>query len=519
MQLRKIMAEGLSKRHLVAIALLALVFIGLTQLYDPVHADRPVLSRTSPSGASSTTVSSQIFMPVVMRDYVHSSPLWRFGSVAVRRSFLDYSAASIAPLRVGWYLDFGTGGLDTPSPYGMEYLPMINVKQLKKNTDGTTTTCSVGNTDYLNTYTVSPDPSQIPSLVASHPGLTWIIGNEMERRDWGDGSGACYNQDEILPQFYAQAYHDLYYLIKGADPTAQVAIGGMVEFTDLRRQYLDSVWAAYSAAFGGQSMPVDVWNTHLYVLQEKVDSWGADIPAGLSATQGANYGLADNANFSLAWQQIQNLRSWMKSHGQQNKPLIITEYSVLFSEWVAEQSGLPQGTFSPTQVRDSFMYPSFNAFLNQPDPNLGMPADGNRLVQRWNWWSLDDDSGACGTDGKYYQNNNSNLLYSGLGPSWPPVNCSFPAQGRSPYYNYWTQYVQPLPIGPGQPYVVSRESVQTPVTVKAPAPFSNLRQDVALCPQLGELGSRYPSLAGASVDERIAVVSDLTAGTRVCAKQ
>ncbi len=70
--------------------------------------------------------------------------------------------------------------------------------------------------------------------------MTWLIGNEMDRVDFG--SDYCSRQDEILPELYAQAYHEIYYAIKSADQTAQVAIGGMAEFTPLRSQYLERVW-------------------------------------------------------------------------------------------------------------------------------------------------------------------------------------------------------------------------------------------------------------------------------------
>ncbi|MCL4487645.1 MAG: hypothetical protein M1570_05890 [Chloroflexi bacterium] len=414
-------------------------------------------------------------------------------------------------MRLGWYLDFGIGGLNAPGSFGMEYLPFISVKQWKLNADGTQTLCSVGNTNYLNSYAVSPSPSQIPALVTSHPGRTWIIGNEMERRDWG-GSGYCSSQNEMLPNLYAQAYHDLYYLIKGADPTAQVAIGGMVEATPLRLQYLDSVWATYSSLYGSP-MPVDVWNIHMYVLREQSGSWGADIPAGSSATQGMLYTYADHKDFTKVEAQILDLRTWMKSHGQQNRPLITTEFGVLFPEWVVDPANPSQVLFSPPQVRDSYMYPAFDYFLNQTDPNLGYPADGNRLVQRWNWWSLDFDDGQCDT-GVFYPYNNSNLLSSGLGPSTAPTNCPFPAKGQTPYFGYWKQYVQSLPGGSTRPYSATsatREAVYStaPELANATADTSNCSSD------LQTRSSLLQSLKES--DDRLVAISKLTGGTRICA--
>ncbi len=77
------------------------------------------------------------------------------------------------------------------------------------------------------------------------------------------------------------------------------------------------------------------------------------------------YSLLDNKNFSLTWGQIVALRTWMEAHGQKDKPLIITEYGVLFPAWVLcdtypVTTGCP---FTPEQVRDNYMYPSFDKFL------------------------------------------------------------------------------------------------------------------------------------------------------------
>jgi hypothetical protein len=391
-----------------------------------------------------------IYLPLITKNYIAPAPLWRFGFAKVQRNLLDYDAYGLVSMRFGWFVDF-TVTANPPTPYGMEYVPMVRIKQLKLATDGITkTNCRVG--PYYATpyeYTVSPSVSQIQFIASSHPGMTWIIGNETERIDYG--LGYCRGQDEMLPEVYAQAYHDLYTAIKSVDPTAQIAIGGMVQFTDLRRQYLERIWNEYISRYG-QQMPVDIWNIHLYVLQEVHGSWGADIPAGLSETSGALYTFADNKDFTKAWAQIVALRIWMKDHGQQNKPLIISEYAVNFPDWFLcpaypNTTGCP---FTREQVRDSFMYPSFDAFLNQTDANIGFPADGNRLVQRWNWWSGDADSGSCDA-GVFYESGNGALFISGLWPN-PPADCAVPSLGLSTLGNYWKQYVQTLPPGAIKPY-------------------------------------------------------------------
>jgi len=471
----------MTQRHIAIVTgVSALLLTLLAWQYFPAHANYSVTTEDPSPNTSQQAVSTnqnflhtvfknyaaptptplQIFLPLVFKNYTAPAPLWRFGTAQVQRGLTNYDSYGMASMRFGWYVDF-TVTANPSTPYGMEYVPTVRIKQTKLAADGfTKTDCRVG--PYYVTpyeYTVSPSISQIQSVASSHPGMTWMIGNEMDRVDYGSG---CGHQDEMLPELYAQAYHDLYSAIKSADPTAQVAIGGMVEFTDLRRQYLDRVWAEYIRlstlySWDSPTMPVDIWNIHLYVLQEVKGSWGADIPAGFSETSGELYTILDNKDFTKAWAQIESLRTWMKDHGQRNKPLIITEYGVLWPAWLEcpaypDTAGCP---FTPEQVRDSFMYPSFNAFLNQTDANIGYPADGNRLVQRWNWFSVDYDDGKCEDySGVSYFNEyfGGSLFNSGLGPSSPPTNCSFPAQGISSLGNYWKQYVQNLPVGSTKPY-------------------------------------------------------------------
>ena len=392
-------------------------------------------------GIGTKTASKDVVTP--------RNPLYGFGVALARRPFTDYSSYDITSMRFGWYVDYNANA-NPPTPYGMEYAPTVRVKQLKVAEGGGITDCRIGD-NYVTPYEyiVSPSISSIQSMATQRPGMTWVIGNEIERIDFG--SGYCSRQDEILPELYAHAYHDIYTAIKAVDQTAKVAIGSMIEFTPLREQYLDRVWAEYSS-FYQTTMPVDVWNIHLYMLQENscsafpTNCWGAGIPAGLSATSGEQYTFLDNKDFTKTWAQILTLRMWMKNHGQKDKPLITTEYGVNFPAWFncpnyPDTTGCP---FSQEEVRDSMMYPSFDAFLNQTSVELGDSFDGNRLLQRWIWWSADYDDGKC-VNGLFEEYFGGALFYSGLGPSNPSTSCIFPAQGLTSLGIYWRQYVQNLP--------------------------------------------------------------------------
>jgi hypothetical protein len=410
-----------------------------TSTSTPTDTPTATMTQTYTPTASMTLTNTPTSTPTINGKL----PLYRFGVPFTRRSPTDYIPYDFTSMRFGWYLDYHVTA-NAPVPYGIEYVPTIRIKQLKLDEDGITkVTCRLG--DYYVSppeYTVSPSLSQIQSMAASRPGLTWLIGNEIERKDWDDGY--CDGQDEILPELYAQAYHEVYNAIKAVDPTAKVANGSLVEFTPLREEYLNRVWAEYSRLYN-TTMPVDVWNMHFFILQEIKDSWGAEIPAGLTATSGEQFAFPDdNWDFNLVWSQLVSLRTWMKDHGQKDKPLFITEYGALYPYAYFSCYDSSDQTACPREVRDRMMYPSFDAFLNQTDASIGDSFDGNRLVQRWIWWSADYDDGIC-VNGTFYETFGGALFNSGLGPSTPPVNCSFPSQGITTLGTYWKQYVQNLP--------------------------------------------------------------------------
>jgi len=215
----------------------------------------------------------------------------------------------------------------------------------------------------------APDIDTIGAAADANPGSLWIIGNEPDVM-W---------QDNTTPTEYAQVYHDLYTLLKRKDPSCQVAIGGISQPTPLRLEYMDMILEAYQRLYD-QKMPVDAWNIHAFILCEERDSWGIDIPPGISDDMGVLYEIEDHDDLELFKRQIVDFRRWMEERDERHKPLIVSEYGIL----MPEDYGFPYET-----VRD-FMYETFDYFLTATDESLGYPADGNRLVQRWAWYSLSD---------------------------------------------------------------------------------------------------------------------------------
>jgi hypothetical protein len=239
----------------------------------------------------------------------------------------------------------------------------------------------------------------------------WIVGNEPDRR---------MAQDDLCPQQYAEAYHDVYHFIKDRDSTAQVAVTGLVEVTPGRMQYLDIVWDTYREKYG-TTMPVDVWTMHNYILSETGEgdahiALGTDpdlaIPFNSNCADPDSLCHAEHDDMDLFIEQVVMMREWMKEHGYQNKPLLLPEYSLLkpyhfFGTCPPGTETCPPGgvpgcfcdenneTFHPRRVAD-FMEATFDYLTTASDTDLGYPADEYRLVQQWLWFSLAVDPPAAG---------------------------------------------------------------------------------------------------------------------------
>jgi hypothetical protein len=356
---------------------------GMVEAGDP--AGQAELSSTS-------ELTHHTYLPIVLVP----SPSYRLGYCATDSPITRFP--DISHLRAGWYVDFRVR-MNPPRPLGMEYVQTVRLHQM--------TTCWPERTSdrqiycpYTEPYTYTlTSPGSHADIVASaqmNPGSLWLIGNEMDRTDWSGGG-----QDEMLPELYAHAYHELYYLIRGIDPTARVAVGGIIQATPSRLEYMTKMWDEYTASYASP-MPVDVWNVHNFIFKEACDSYGASVPPGYEGAPPYNdpcFGWIPSSDWThvdmgIFDQQIRAFRQWMKDRGQQNKELIVSEYGILYYH---------EGMEGLDTVR-GFMLDTFDYFMNTKDCSLGYVADDCRLVQRWAWYSLDDDRPSINQYAKLFDN-------------------------------------------------------------------------------------------------------------------
>lgn len=323
------------------------------------------------------------------------------------------SLAWIPTLGAGWYINFSaySAGQDVRSA---SFAPVIRVRQDQNAAGGR-----------LPTYKVTPPlaftyrddngvlQEGLGSLISRNRGHYWLIGNEVDVNNQ--------LQDNTMPDVYARAYHQVYDYIKKVDPTAKVAVAGLSMMTPGRLQYLTIVWDTYRALYG-QDMPVDIWNMHLYILEERLPGNPNDYgdgkialgtnPAIAKLSSAGNAALcpavgspdsassdprpdvicrAEHDRVSIFREQVVAMRQWMKARGQQNKPLIISEFGLLYpyifqnNAWfLLDEQGRP---FDPPRVT-KYLQETMNFLETAVDPALGYPIDSNRLVQQWLWYSI-----------------------------------------------------------------------------------------------------------------------------------
>jgi hypothetical protein len=281
------------------------------------------------------------------------SQRWRIG-FGVDRSRGAITKYDTGPLCAGWYHDWGIQRFP-PHPDGMEYVQTVRVS--KNHFD-------------LNNQ-AAYDWVFLNQCIDANPGSLWLIGNEP------DGNPLQPSCDGLTPDTYARTYKVFYDYIRGRDPTALIGNGGIIQGSPLRLDgWLTRVWNAYKSRYG-VDMPVDVWNMHNQIVWEETTG-GAYIPPGCSDLANLGWKFRDVDNPTHFRDAVENMRTWMNAHGQRNKPLIISEYGLMQPE---------VDGYTADRVNE-YMTNTFTYLMYAKSSTTGMPGDGNRLVQRWNWFAL-----------------------------------------------------------------------------------------------------------------------------------
>lgn len=300
----------------------------------------------------------------------------RFG-ITSRQGSEGYDIARIG---VGSYLDWGAGS-SPKLPLGIEYIRVLRVR------------------DDLYAGTLV----NLPGWVEANPGSVWVVGNEPDT--------TYEDQDALLAEDYADRYYELATILRDLDPTATIAFGSIVQPTPIRLRYLDRAWARLVSNAGSPAAAsnlIDIWSIHSFILNEQEYSWGTGIPPGFENDHDDAViitNLTDTYSIDIYQQRVIAFRNWMASNGERDKPLWITEYGSLMPP--IDPPGGPDYYNVSDQDTANFMLATFDFMLSATNDQTGLAVDGNRLVQRWFWYSLNDHRYNFG--GSIFDPDNGNL--------------------------------------------------------------------------------------------------------------
>ncbi|HUS16735.1 MAG TPA: glycosyl hydrolase [Chloroflexia bacterium] len=179
-----------------------------------------------------------------------------------------------------------------------------------------------------------PSDSGLSSLITANPGHWWMIGNEPNDP----------NQDNQSAAAYTRYYVHTAAIIKAADRTAGILPAGIAD--------ADPKWAAaFQAEYlrqTGAPLDVDAWNIHCYLLDTD-----------------------DPYDFFEFKRRVLRFRAWMEAEGQGEKPLVLSEFGVLYGAGCCNR---------PLDSSGAGL-----SFMRQALPWL----EASGAVTAWAWFTLD----------------------------------------------------------------------------------------------------------------------------------
>jgi len=155
-------------------------------------------------------------------------------------------------------------------------------------------TASVTGHQRLFMIRFQPLDETLESVARANPGAWWVVGNEPNDP----------HQDNLSPEAYATRFHEVAEFIRRVDRSCKILPAGVAN-ADWRwaREFREAYCQRYQ-----QYPVVDGWNIHNYLLEPGVDPY-------------------DVAEFR---RRILAFRHWMLEIGEEEKPLFLTEFGVLY---------------------------------------------------------------------------------------------------------------------------------------------------------------------------------------------
>jgi hypothetical protein len=373
--------KGVSMKTTSLITCLFLCFflVSCASAAEQIPPESPMASTAT---VETSQAAGQTEVPTTVAEVQAHQPLpahCRFGITAP----LDYDPQMIAVLGVGNLLDWQPVS-DVELPDGVIYVGVLRVWEH-------------GYADTLD---------NLPETLAANPGGFWIIGNEPDT--------TYEQQDNLIAETYALRFYELATRIRALDPEAKIGFGTVVQPTPIRLRYLDRAWETLIDFTGSEqaaSALIDFWSIHAFILNEGPEEWGTGVPPGFESDYGdavrySEYPFSETHSVDLFSARIVAFREWMAEKGERDKALWVTEYGSLFPS-----NDPPDGTdlINVSQADTTqFMLGTFDFMNTATDSQTGMPADDNRLVQRWFWYSLNDYTYNFG--GTIFDLNNGNAV-------------------------------------------------------------------------------------------------------------
>ncbi|MDP7132113.1 MAG: hypothetical protein QF437_16575 [Planctomycetota bacterium] len=175
---------------------------------------------------------------------------------------------------------------------------------------------------------------------------------------FADIESGYYDIDE-----YVTWYHDFSEFVRGLNPKIKLAPGDLQSAWGILQgpEQIEKYMRAYRKKYG-KEMPIDALGLHCYITGNKPPDWAKPEVISIDAFK----------------QKIRTMRAWMKKAGLQDTAFIITEMGV-FNHLCEPKL---------TEARLIEIMEGAIHFMEGPegmDKDIGMPSDGNRLVQKWSY--------------------------------------------------------------------------------------------------------------------------------------